>query len=69
MKSIEKREYIHSHLHQLDDNTVDEFYEKLRKTNVLKEKLISRAKKSEKDIESGNVLTREELERAITIGS
>ena len=69
MKSIEKREYIHSHLHQLDDNTVDEFYEKLRKTNVLKEKLISRAKKSEKDIESGNILTREELERAITIGS
>ena len=69
MNSIEKREYIHSHLHQLDDSIVDEFYERLRNNSVLKEKLISRAMKSEEDIESGNTLTREELENAITLGA
>ena len=46
IKAIDKREYIHSHLHQLEDDTVDEFYDKLRKANVLREKLISCAKKN-----------------------
>ena len=68
MKSIEKREYIHSHLHQVDDNIIDEFYDKLRESSVLSEKLTRRAKMSEINIESGNVLTREELERTIKIG-
>jgi len=63
MNIIEKRDYIHSHLIQLDDKTVDEFYEKLRsvleKESVLKAKLTSRAKKSEEDINSGKFFSRE----------
>ncbi|PTN02226.1 hypothetical protein [Mangrovibacterium marinum] len=62
MNVIEKRDFIHSHLHQADENTINEFYEKLRKTEVLKAKLKARAIKSEKDIRSGKVLSRAEIE-------
>ena len=50
MNLVEKRDFIHSRLHQADESLIDEFYEMLRKEEVLKTKLISRAQKSENDI-------------------
>ncbi len=63
MNLVEKRDFIHSHLHQVDDNIINHFYETLRKEEVLKEKLITRAEKSESDIHAGKVFTREEVEQ------
>jgi hypothetical protein len=39
MNAIEKRDFIHSHLHIADERTLDEFYERLRKDAQLKIKL------------------------------
>lgn len=63
MNVIEKRDYIHSHLHQVDESVINEFYEKLRTNNILKEKLISRAIKSESDIKSERLFSRAEIEQ------
>ena len=60
---VEKRDFIHSHLHQADESLIDQFYETLRKEDVLKTKLINRAQKSENDIHTGKVFSREEIER------
>ncbi len=65
MNIVEKRDFIHSHLHQIDEKTINELYEKLQKGEILKEKLTSRALKSEDNIKSGNVFSRSELERRI----
>jgi len=61
MNLVEKRDFIHSHLHQVDESLIDEFYEMLRKDEVLKTKLISRAQKAENDIAEGKVFSRTEL--------
>jgi len=63
MNVVEKRDFIHSHLHRANENTINEFYEKFHKEEVLKAKLESRALKSESDIQSGRVLSRAEIER------
>lgn len=63
MNVVEKRDFIHSHLHRANENTINEFYEKLRKEEVLKSKLESRAQKSERDIQSGRVFSRAEIEQ------
>jgi len=63
MNVVEKRDFIHSHLHRANENTINEFYKKLHKEEVLKAKLESRAQKSENDIQSGRVFSREEIER------
>ena len=63
MNVVEKRDFIHSHLHRANENTVNEFYEKLRKEEVLKAKLESRAQKSESDIRSGRIFSRAEIEQ------
>ncbi|MFA5330443.1 MAG: hypothetical protein WC384_21805 [Prolixibacteraceae bacterium] len=63
MNVVEKRDFIHSHLHEANENTIDEFYEKLRKEEVLKAKLESRAQKSESDIQSGRIFSRAEIEQ------
>jgi hypothetical protein len=69
MNVVEKRDFIHSYLHYADELTINEFYEKLRKANVLKERLESRARKAEDDIRLGRVLSRTEIEqRTATIG-
>ncbi|MGQ1786749.1 MULTISPECIES: hypothetical protein [unclassified Saccharicrinis] len=65
MNVVEKRDFIHSHLHRANERTINEFYEKLRKEEVLQEKLESRALKSEKDIQLGRVFSREEIEQRI----
>lgn len=66
MNLIEKRDFIHSRLHQVDESLIDEFYEMLRKEEVLKSKLISRALKSENDIKKGNVYSRIEIEPRVS---
>jgi len=63
MNVLEKRDFIHSHLHRANENTINEFYEKLRKEEVLKAKLESRAQKSESDIQAGKVFSRAEIEQ------
>ena len=63
MNVVEKRDFIHSHLHRANENTINEFYEKLHKEEVLKAKLESRAQKSESDIQSGRVFSRAEIEQ------
>ena len=63
MNAVEKRDFIHSHLHIANEGTLDEFYEKLRKEEVLKIKLESRARKSESDIQLGRVFSRVEIEK------
>jgi hypothetical protein len=63
MNLVEKRDFIHSRLHQVDESLINEFYEILRKEEVLKSKLITRAKKSENDIKSGKVFSRTEIEQ------
>ena len=62
MNLIEKRDFIHSRLNQLDESLINEFYEMLRKEEVLRAKLIARAHKSEKDINSGKLLSRIEIQ-------
>jgi hypothetical protein len=63
MNAVEKRDFIHSHLHFANENMINEFYEKLRKEEVLKAKLENRARKSEADIQSGRVFSRAEIEQ------
>lgn len=61
MNVVEKRDFIHSHLHQADEKIINELYETLRKSEILKRKLTSRAEKSESDIRSGRVFSRAEV--------
>ncbi len=69
MNVVEKRDFIHSHLHRADEKTINELYEKLRKANVLKERLESRALKADDDICAGRILSRKDIEqRTATIG-
>jgi hypothetical protein len=63
MNVVEKRDFIHSHLHQVDESLINQVYEILRKEEVLKTKLISRAEKSENDIQAGKVFSRAEIEQ------
>ncbi|MDO8930199.1 MAG: hypothetical protein Q7W54_14585 [Bacteroidota bacterium] len=68
MNLVEKRDFIHSRLHQVDESLINEFYEMLRKEEVLKAKLITRAQKSEIDIQSGKVFSRTEIEQRTNNG-
>lgn len=61
MNLIEKRDFIHSHLHQVDESLINEFYDMLRKEEILKAKLINRANNSENDIKNGKVFSRAEI--------
>ena len=65
MNLVEKRDFIHSRLHQVDESLINEFYEMLRKEEVLKTKLIKRALQSENDIQNGRVFPRTEIEQRI----
>ncbi len=62
MNLIEKRDFIHSRLNQLDESLINEFYEMLCKEEILRTKLIDRAHKSETDIRSGKIFSRNEIE-------
>lgn len=63
MNLVEKRDFIHSHLHEVDERLINEFFERIRKEEVLKSKLIRRAQQSETDIKEGKVYSRTEIEQ------
>lgn len=69
MNVDEKRDFIHSHLHQVDESLIDQFYETLCKEEVLKSKLINRAQKSENDILAEKVFSRAEIEQRTNLQS
>ena len=63
MNVDEKRDFIHSHLHQVGESLIDQFYETLCKEEVLKSKLINRAQKSENDIHTESYSPEPKLSR------
>lgn len=78
MNVVEKRDFIHSHLHEVGEEIVNEVYSKIhskvRKYNpivghkpsgepILKDAFIAKIKESEAQIERGEYLTIEELEK------
>ena len=63
MNVVEKRDFIHSHLHQVDESLINQFYDILCQEESLKAKLISRANQSENDIRNGSVFSRAEIEQ------
>jgi len=65
MNVVEKRDFIHSHLHQAEEHEINEFYEILREKDLLRLKLEGRALKSEADIHSGHIFSRDEVEKRI----
>ncbi|SDD16914.1 hypothetical protein [Williamwhitmania taraxaci] len=65
MNPTEKMDFIQSHLYLADEGLINEFYEMLCKDTALKCKLESRAIKAENDIQTGNLFSREELEKRI----
>ncbi len=77
MNSNQKKKYIENHLHELDENTVNELFEKIYSevneknlvtgydatgTPILKKKLIEDILKSEDQIRNGDFITLEQLE-------
>jgi hypothetical protein len=61
MDIVEKKEYIQSRLKNADEELIDQFYEILRKQDILRTKLIARAKQAEEDIRLGNVYSKDEV--------
>ncbi len=62
MNLVEKRDFIHSHLHRANEKMINEFYEKLRKEVTLVDKLERRALNAEEDIKKGRVYSRDDIE-------
>jgi len=60
MDLVEKRDYIHSHLHQVSEPAIDELYEKLQ--SFLEESLME---ESEGDIQEGNLTAHEAFKQEI----
>ena len=79
MNTLEKRDYIHSHLHQIDENAIDEMFEKLQFFINEKEPVIGydirtghpmtssgfkkEIKKRDADIDAGNYITHDALKK------
>lgn len=61
MNIAEKKNYIQNKLKDADEGLVDQFYEILRKEEILRTKLTARAKQAEEDIRLGNVYSKEEV--------
>lgn len=78
MNSIEKRDFIHSHLHQLDEELISELYQRMysfmKEENpvvgysasgkaIRKNQFISDLKEAEDQIKRGEYTTIEDLEK------
>lgn len=78
MNIVEKRDYIHSHLHFADDILINELYRKIQSTikrktlivgyeangkQITIDKFLSDLKEAENQIEHGDFLTLEELKK------
>ncbi len=60
MNIIEKRDFIHSHLHQVKEPVVNDIYEKMMA--LFKEAMLE---ESEEDIKSGNVISHQSLKQEV----
>lgn len=60
MNVVEKRDYIHSHLHQIKEPAINELYEKI--VAFLDESLLE---ESEEDVRSGNLTSHESLKQEV----
>ena len=58
MNVVEKRDFIHSHLHKVNEPVIDEMYTKM--LSLLNEFLIE---ESEEDIKNGKVISQEVLKK------
>lgn len=65
MTIAEKKTYIREHINDLDESAVEQFYELLRANDALREKLVSRAIKSEENISNGLVYSRADIEKRL----
>ena len=78
MRAIEKREYIHRHLHQIDEQFINEIYQKMQamieENNpiigydasgipIKRSQFITDLKEAEEQIERGEYITLEDLEK------
>ncbi len=77
MKALEKRDYIHSHLHLIDERFINEMYQKmfsaLEEGNpivgynpvgkpIKKQQLLADLEEAEREIERGEYITLDELD-------
>ncbi len=77
MKALEKRDYIHSHLHLIDEEFVNEMYQKMFSaleenntvvgyhpdgTSINKQQLLADLDEAEKQIERGDYITLDDLD-------
>ncbi len=60
MNVVEKRDFIHSHLHQIEEPFVNDIYDKM--LSIIKETMIE---ESEEDIKNGNLISQESLKKEI----
>ena len=60
MNEVEKRDFIHSHLHQLEEPVINEIYNKM--LSLFNESLIE---ESEEDIKKGNLVSHEALKQEV----
>ena len=58
MNVVEKRDFIHSHLHKVNEPVIDEMYTKM--LSLLNEFLIE---ESEEDIKNGKVISQEAFKK------
>ncbi|TAJ05749.1 hypothetical protein DMA11_23295 [Marinilabiliaceae bacterium JC017] len=78
MEAVEKREYIHSHLHQLDEECINEIYQKMHSIieendsivgyeasgePIKKSQFIADIREAETQIEKGQFTTIEDVEK------
>jgi hypothetical protein len=63
MNLVEKRDFIHSRLHQADENLIDQIYELLCKEENLNAQRMERGHLSEKDLKVGKGFSRAERDR------
>ncbi len=60
MNVVEKRDFIHSHLHRVNEPVINEMYNKM--LSLLNEALIE---ESEEDIKNGKLITHESLKQEV----
>ncbi len=58
MNVVEKRDFIHNHLHKVNEPAIDEMYKKM--LSLLNEFLVE---ESEEDIKNGDLISQEALKK------
>ena len=60
MTTVEKRDFIHSHLHRVEEPVINDIYGKM--VSFLNESLIN---ESEEDIKNGDLISHESLKKEV----